>query len=130
MTRMPTMKFRLWSGKEFLQNNVSVLKLIRSEYDDGGLTAEVPEPFVLLRATGVHDKHDREIYEGDLLYGEHIKMGADSKEQRWIVEVVFEEGAFCYGRSGDPLDARECAAYMEIVGNKYQNPDINYGQLD
>ena len=81
----------------------------------------------LMQFTGLYDKNGKEIFEGDALYSDRILTDEDPPNDRWIVDVTFEDGAFCYGWHGDPLDKGECSTEMEVIGNIYENPELFKG---
>lgn len=70
----------------------------------------------LLQYTGFKDKHDKEIYEGDIIkWTGGLNLGN--------LEVFFNKkrGAWQYGDSPLlPIDMENC----EIIGNRFENPDL------
>jgi uncharacterized phage protein (TIGR01671 family) len=78
------------------------------------------EEFIIQQYTGLKDKNNKEIYEGDIVevgYGEH--QGALGK-------VIFEYGSFMltskYGANF--MDTYKSCLYGEVVGNIFENPEL------
>lgn len=86
------------------------------------------DDIVLMQSTGLRDKNDREIFEGDVVTGgyttgdikHHTTYGFymvdDNGVERWFSDSValedFEE------------DVKTAARILEIVGNIYTNPEL------
>lgn len=74
----------------------------------------------LMQYTGLKDKNNKEIYEGDILF--------ESFGERYY-KVIFENGSFRAEFKGDfeehSFDLIDVAAQgCEIVGNIYENPEL------
>lgn len=74
----------------------------------------------LMQYTGLKDKNNKEIYEGDILF--------ESFGERYY-KVVFENGSFKAEFNGDfdeySFDLIDVVAQgCEIVGNIYENPEL------
>ena len=74
----------------------------------------------LMQYTGLKDKNNKEIYEGDILF--------ESFGEKYY-KVVFENGSFRVEFKGDfeehSLDLIDVVAQgCEIVGNIYENPEL------
>ena len=74
----------------------------------------------LMQYTGIKDKDNKEIYEGDILF--------ESFGERYY-KVVFENGSFRAEFKGDfeeySFDLIDVVAQgCEIVGNIYENPEL------
>jgi uncharacterized phage protein (TIGR01671 family) len=88
--------------------------------EEGYKDTKQPDTFALMQFTGLHDKHGKPIYEGDLL--KCNRWINDAQKQDWIIrEVIFVEGSFY----ADYL-LRDLASNptLEIIGNIYQNKEL------
>lgn len=74
--------------------------------------------------TGLHDKHGKEIYEGDILkYSDgsdvsHHRIFWDDKAARWMDKRLED------GDSSTAYDGFEFVRDCQIIGNIYQNPEL------
>ena len=120
-------KFRAWDGKEMINpycvrdGKACIIRACDiSEPVITGLDGcdyyknwdiEVTTDYPLMQFSGIYDRNDNEIYEGDIL----------SDEDGDISIVKFEEGVFgtcnTYALCSYPYD-------MEVIGNIYENPDL------
>ena len=74
------------------------------------------EGFKSMQYTGLKDKNDKEIYEGDIV---------EKKEGRGVVEFHY----FGTWHAKEPLTGRSLPlggdlAHVEIIGNIYENPEL------
>lgn len=109
-----TIKFRAWD-KELKQfDNIVAGNLLYSLHDEG-LTGEDKYRFVLTEFTGLYDKNNKEIYEGD------------------IVEIFQEKhlvNQFGFFNLATNLPGLYLGEYvklknlLEVVGNIYENPEL------
>ncbi|EAG3521265.1 hypothetical protein JSZ24_001182 [Listeria monocytogenes] len=65
--------------------------------------------------TGLKDKNDKKIFEGDVGWDEHNECYG---------VVKFEEGKFLYVWENIAEDLQEVADGIEICGNIHENPDL------
>lgn len=80
--------------------------------------------FNLMQYTGLKDKNNKEIYEGDILSDGNVKN---------LYKVIFENGSFRTEYKGDfeeySFDLIDVVAQgCEVVGNIYENPELLGGQ--
>ena len=75
---------------------------------------------ILMQSTGLVDKNDQEIFEGDVL-----------KSNKYITSVFYEDGAYCvkFRRTPNTTVTMNVISFIEkyktrIVGNIYENPEL------
>jgi hypothetical protein len=117
---MREIKFRAWAHRDGIWIEPSLLAITcngRPFFKDSGEDYNRASELVLMQSTGLHDKHGKEIYEGDVLLDGQRRMA-----------VRFEEGAFRFGDDGRSPGHSESlglrALQSEIIGNIYENPDL------
>ena len=81
----------------------------------------------LMQFTGILDKHNKRVYEGDIIR----VFDPDKKHQ--IQQVVFQDGAFCgYSPKKSTrwtlLDILVGAHGVEVIGNVHENEDLLEGK--
>ena len=87
----------------------------------GGIDA-----YILMQFTGLHDRHGKEIYEGDVVKWGHVKGGEEHPPRIAEVKIcpdiefhsqvgVFKFGAFIY---------TDMENWLEILGNIYEHPEL------
>ena len=126
---MREIKFRAWlkEKKEIVDVEEidfmnKVINYIDNDYENNRqeIRGAYFEDIELMQYTGLKDKNNKEIYEGDVL-----SNGNDEKPYK----VIFENGSFRAEFEGDfeeysfyliDIVAQHC----EIVGNIYQNPEL------
>ena len=111
-------KFRAWWG------NQKVMQYHASNGLMGGVLEHSSE-WTWMQFTGLHDKHGREIYEGDIITSTHPVITPGYK---WLVQwkdagfepFVSEErdhGELAFG-------VKEHLETFEVIGNIYENPEL------
>ena len=123
---MRTIKFRgklksngNWEYGDLLHDNFDACYIYPIEVGDLYKNNEVI-PETIGQFTGLYDCEGKEIFEGDILDFNGIK-----------VEVRFIQGAFAFLVNGN-LDDELCGDYRtdlfaKVIGNVYENPDILKG---
>ena len=117
-------KFRAWIKSLKTMSDVRSLSFARwgkggadmvltSLISDGGSARKIDDA-VLMQNTGLSDKNDKEIYEGDILKGAY-------NDHLYVVE--FKHGEFICEK-GIHILGRSLWDKTEIVGNIYENPGL------
>lgn len=84
-----------------------------SHYDKSKIT--------LLQFTGLKDKNNKEIYEGDVVTRTRFLSGGDTGRY----EVYFEDGCFLLKPELTIIhDYLHNANNVEVIGNIYENPEL------
>ena len=125
---MREIKFRAWDKKNKKMLEVDILfineKMFRPvdgrEYDVWNYDTEYfSNP---LQYTGLKDKSNKEIYDGDLL---KVELDWGYGLAKIIVEIYFKDGCF----RAKALNSHEDTLLIElppceVVGNVYENPEL------
>lgn len=119
-------KYRAWLKKEQkMDNEIDHISWLEDEFyciGDGITYMVSAEDLELMQSTGLKDKNDKEIFEGDIL---------DYKGRKALVRWHGSYASFIY-RFVDELQKRNTEwkplylAYMKckIIGNIYENPEL------
>ena len=113
---MRELKFRAWDKHENkmsptnIGNMDDMINNFKWKYGNFWIDSD---RFIYMQYTGLKDKNGKEIYEGDII---------KSKWRCYLNIVEFNNGSFKLGYA--ILDDRECED-AEIIGNKFDNPDLN-----
>jgi len=141
---MREIKFRAWDSdnNSMIYSNqdridtadywweISPLKVGCITGESGGSQFEPPEPIVtyyedIMQFTGLYDKSEKEVYEGDIL-DNNLYVGWNQLHCAW---ALFDNKGLCkelladeYDSHGDSLTPWHID--IEIIGNIYENPEL------
>lgn len=128
-------KFRVWNKQS---NNYIKEKMFYIDkfgelfkYEKSKSTIYINAPYVMClcgnnyiieQCTGLKDKNDKLIYEGDIL-----KITDQMID--YIVEVKWNEGMFCYEITPNSanlvfFDLTDNETTVEVIGNEHENADL------
>ena len=121
---MRKIKFRCWDKKNNLMARaISIFFGDKNAYQIYGATKIYltnEEDIVLMQFIGLKDKNSKEIYEGDIIKRHNGEIG----------EVAYSVPCFVLNRVNeqDCQYVEWCGDYFEnceVIGNIYENPDLN-----
>ena len=121
-------KFRAWLKKEQkMDNEIDHISWLEDElYCIGdGITYMVSaEDLVLMQSTGLKDKNDKEIFEGDIV--RQVRTQPTTENEVIIGVITMLEGAWLIMNDCEKLasDLWSETDENEIIGNIYENPEI------
>ena len=137
---MRTIKFRAWiensqkmfyQGDQYLQSFLRRANQLHNPKHTGHDSYGVP---LLLEFTGLLDKNEKEIYEGDIVATRVLKHS--EKDLRLTQKIAYDStlGAFVLMTGIDSVEKDFETTYnycpipwaheIEIIGNIYENPDV------
>jgi uncharacterized phage protein (TIGR01671 family) len=70
---------------------------------------------VIMQFTGLHDRHDKEIWEGDIITFQLIEGG-----KRYTGIVEYRSARFM----ADATSLLSSVMYQEVIGNIYETPEL------
>ena len=108
---MRELKFRAWDSnfKKWIRLNGHLGNTFWGE----GTLLGVQEYITLHRYTGLCDKNDKKVYEGDI-----VRTWNGNKS--FLSHDGFQ---FCIGKRRRPVDLYE-VHHFEVIGNIYENPEL------
>ena len=125
---MREIKFRAWHKEKKIMGEVLGIDILHKEifFSNEDVNCYEHTDFKdieLMQYTGLKDKNNKEIYEGDIL-----SDGNNDKPYK----VIFENGSFRAEFDGDfeeySFDLIDVVAQgCEVVGNIYENPELIIG---
>lgn len=122
-------KYRAWDKefKEMVQVDALVFdeQIIKVTYKNGNIVKEDFKNYVLMQSTGMLDKNEREIFEGDILKVTNLSS--------WLEVVSFNEDKAMFVSKETKRKVEETPLYdlfntdifeVEIIGNIHTNPEL------
>ena len=129
---MREIKFRAWDKKLkrmcdviYLDFSAKEIIVYHSDEEERSNWLKL-DRFVLLQYTGLKDKNDKEIYEGDVVKAKVAGPYASDAKIKMEGEIIYYEPFACF-----EVKTKECGQptmsifdNFEIIGNKYENPEL------
>ena len=106
-------KFRAWDGIDHMSNPFTL-----QDVQNGVI--QFASDSKVMQFTGLHDKHGKEIYEGDIVKGQYGEK--EIVELRKFYNYNSEGGCEGFGWATE-TDIEKC----EVIGNIYENPELLKG---
>ena len=123
MTRR--IKFKVWSkaNRKMTINSYNMILsgngiLFRGSYNDRMPLAE--DKYILMQSTGLRDKSNEEIYEGDII--KWVSEFTDASKRNHVDTMKWEHDLSCFLLM--PSCHEPYNAFMEIIGNVHENPEL------
>lgn len=118
---MREIKFRAWDTekKEWVESFAG-FDFVEPDSQSEAFWLSAPESIKLMQYTGLKDKNDKEIYEGDII--KHLKYNQGIYQVVYTPENTGYDLILVDGQSGMHLSIG-CEPNIEIIGNIYENPD-------
>lgn len=109
-------KFMAWDivGKKFIMGATS----ITWENSIVSIPSSMEDQFILCQFTGLQDKNGKDIFEGDIVRGHYLGDQYQDGLVFWNRDGFYVKGA------GTPLSNFALQSCLEIIGNKYENPEL------
>lgn len=117
---MRPIKFRAWDKDHHqMIHDLDGIALIRRF---SGELVTIGTSYDLMQYTGLKDKNDKEIYEGDIVRCEGLVCRVDYVIEPAIAGFVFNQDGT--GRYIEYAVRGGMAVHFEVIGNIYENPDL------
>lgn len=131
---MRTLKFRVWDKQQHKFHtdknwgisldgaNIIGFSSHDSWSDDRGYKIALTENLVVLQYTGVNDKNNKEVYDGDILRNE---LNGNICFVRWATDM--EYAGWSLARPGEPIGnlfINKIYQNLEVIGNIFENPEL------
>lgn len=111
-------KFRAWDVAAKLWRNFLYVDVVT-----GNVSGNDKTEYIITQFTGLKDKNNKDIYEGDIL---KIRFKVDEHgDMEEIIDVVsFDNGAFCTNEDWFCNWLFAPSITFEVIGNIFENKDL------
>jgi uncharacterized phage protein (TIGR01671 family) len=123
---MREIKFRTWEYNTWTKRNkfyyytLRDLHIARTTVGNGYDKFPNDEDAETTQYTGLKDKNDKEIYEGDI-----VKATSDQyTNENFVGKVIFDEGSFLTWINKNDIRGVWSGDDIEVIGNIFENKDL------
>lgn len=133
---MREIKFRFWGDFRTFENNEEEKVMLYGdtwayeEYEPiNKIFKSVQENVIVMQYTGLKDKNDNEIYEGDIVkyfYDGRLEKEGELIEDytaEGIATIIFDGGCFMFN-DNNFSSTFDSEYELEVIGNIYENPEL------
>lgn len=115
-------KFRAWETNKGLGSKMSMPFTLTDLHNKG--LGVFGDTYIFMQLTGLYDKHNNPIFEGDIVYIKH-----PYKNRKYVGEIIYKNNMFTgkdfyFAHHDIPNDIFESIEYLEIIGNIYENTEV------
>jgi len=127
---MREIKFKAWSGLTmYVPDYIDFTGGCYTSYSRwDSASVEKDENSILLQWTGLKDKNDKDIYEGDICQRKYFKNNIEVIE---LYKIFFDVGIFQCEKISSPGMSCSLGFYctnvnviIEVIGNIFENPEF------
>ena len=125
---MREIKFRAWDKKENRMEYCPGVKRMEDwlSPDINGLIkhCQEDEDYILMLYTGLKDKNDKKIFEGDIVNVYHTWWGDGKISWRARIQWNEESAGFRLVDKESSIGMLWCSSRVKVIGNIYENPEL------
>ena len=118
---MRPIKFRAWDKEDIQMRDVLAVnfyhRVLSVEYEGDQFVQDGMNRFILMQSTGLLEKDGVEIYEGDIV------AYIDKHGQKRIGKINYANAKYYIGNF-ETLGYAGKRYELEVIGNKYENPEL------
>ena len=116
-------KFRAWETNKGLGSKMSMPFTLTDLHNKG--LGVFGDTYIFMQFTGLYDKHNNPIFEGDIVKGiKEDNYFTSDKPEDFITEVVLQFNTNISYYSSRGADGCTYFSDLEIIGNKFENPEL------
>lgn len=120
---MRTIKFRVWDpNNEIMYTNVGIGQISLYDFDGDRITEQ--EGLVIMQYTGLKDKTDVEVYEGDIVHVEDRGKCVICYDSHQLKYKAVPVSLYLANAGNGGWTGFEIKYWYPVIGNIYENVDL------